>query len=254
MFEKAAKHAFSNAWLNGITGGNMKHGFVTGFLSSLGNEVISNNVYGEVPKIACAAVLGGTIEEIGGGKFANGAITGAYGMLFNDLMHKVDEFKIDESNMNDDTKDIMNNGRMYKSESEAMSMAVSLTSEYFMETHVSTVVNSDGVSSYFLDSFCNNTPERSYWNNERYLKAAGYTITEDKHFSIYRPLNSLPTEVNTVSKLDFRTAFSANIPITHCTIGFGQWEIDKFGLFSRFIPFSRDINRFEFQRSFFNAK
>ena len=38
-------------------------------------------------KITSSAVLGGTIDEIGGGKFANGAITGAYGMLFNDLRH-----------------------------------------------------------------------------------------------------------------------------------------------------------------------
>jgi hypothetical protein len=28
MLERAGKHAFSNAWLNGITGGNMKHGLI----------------------------------------------------------------------------------------------------------------------------------------------------------------------------------------------------------------------------------
>jgi len=39
--------------------------------------------------MASSAVLGGTISEIGGGKFANGALTGAYSMLFNDLMHAV---------------------------------------------------------------------------------------------------------------------------------------------------------------------
>jgi hypothetical protein len=87
MLEKAANHAFSNAWLNGMTGGDIEHGFITGALSSLGNNVIHDNIYGETPRVACAAALGGTIEEIGGGKFANGAITGAYGMLFNDLVH-----------------------------------------------------------------------------------------------------------------------------------------------------------------------
>ena len=39
-------------------------------------------------KVASSAVLGGTISEIGGGKFANGAVTGAYSMLFNDIMHE----------------------------------------------------------------------------------------------------------------------------------------------------------------------
>jgi hypothetical protein len=42
-------------------------------------------------KVTSSAVLGGTIDEIGGGKFANGAITGAYGMLFNDLRHDDDD-------------------------------------------------------------------------------------------------------------------------------------------------------------------
>jgi hypothetical protein len=102
LLEKAARHAFSDAWLNGITGGDIKHGFITGSLSTLGNDFIDNNFGSKIsdngkisnnliPKVACAAALGGTIEEIGGGKFANGAITGAYGMLFNELMHENEE-------------------------------------------------------------------------------------------------------------------------------------------------------------------
>jgi hypothetical protein len=35
-----------------------------------------------------AAVVGGTASALGGGKFANGAVTGAYTMLFNHLMHQ----------------------------------------------------------------------------------------------------------------------------------------------------------------------
>ena len=37
--------------------------------------------------IVTNAVLSGTVSEIGGGKFANGAITGAFAVMFNDLMH-----------------------------------------------------------------------------------------------------------------------------------------------------------------------
>jgi hypothetical protein len=38
-------------------------------------------------QIAMSAVIGGTAEKLGGGKFANGAVTGAYVMMFNHLMH-----------------------------------------------------------------------------------------------------------------------------------------------------------------------
>jgi len=36
-------------------------------------------------QIAMSAVIGGTVEKLGGGKFANGAVTGAYVMMFNHL-------------------------------------------------------------------------------------------------------------------------------------------------------------------------
>jgi len=44
-----------------------------------------------VGSVAISAVLGGTVEVLGGGKFANGAISGAYIMLLNHLAHNRDE-------------------------------------------------------------------------------------------------------------------------------------------------------------------
>ena len=38
---------------------------------------------GRAGNIAVEAAIGGTAEALGGGKFANGAITGAYVVLFN---------------------------------------------------------------------------------------------------------------------------------------------------------------------------
>ena len=38
--------------------------------------------------VVANAVLCGTVSEIGGGKFANGAVTGAFAMMFNDMMHQ----------------------------------------------------------------------------------------------------------------------------------------------------------------------
>ncbi len=91
IIERAAKHAFAEAWMSGIQGQNIFHGMISGALSSVGNGFINSEVNGLALKMASSAVLGGTISEIGGGKFANGAVTGAYSMLFNDIQHDLME-------------------------------------------------------------------------------------------------------------------------------------------------------------------
>ena len=45
----------------------------------------------KVGELAISSAIGGTVEEIRGGKFANGAITSAFSMLFNDMMHRYDK-------------------------------------------------------------------------------------------------------------------------------------------------------------------
>jgi hypothetical protein len=42
----------------------------------MGKGLIDEHMDNIVLKVASSAVLGGTISEIGGGKFANGAVTG----------------------------------------------------------------------------------------------------------------------------------------------------------------------------------
>lgn len=44
-------------------------------------------------QVALSAAIGGTAEALGGGKFANGAVTGAYVMMFNHLQDKIQEKK-----------------------------------------------------------------------------------------------------------------------------------------------------------------
>ncbi len=39
-------------------------------------------------RVATAAVISGTAEELSGGKFSNGAVTGSFVVMFNDLMHE----------------------------------------------------------------------------------------------------------------------------------------------------------------------
>ena len=89
LLEQLFKHTFSQGWLEGIQGGNVFHGFMMGAVTGASGKYINSHAksFGKLGKVAANAVIGGTVSEIGGGKFANGAITGAFAMLFNDLMH-----------------------------------------------------------------------------------------------------------------------------------------------------------------------
>lgn len=60
-----------------------------GAVSSTGGHYIDKyaDSMGKIGEISANAVLSGTVDELGGGKFANGAITGAFAIMFNDMMH-----------------------------------------------------------------------------------------------------------------------------------------------------------------------
>ncbi|SMN14160.1 hypothetical protein BHECKSOX2_1557 [Bathymodiolus heckerae thiotrophic gill symbiont] len=69
-------------------GGSFGAGFLAGsvgsYLGSSGNAVNTSEL---VANTITDAVVGGTVSVIGGGKFANGAQTGAFRYLFNESMH-----------------------------------------------------------------------------------------------------------------------------------------------------------------------
>lgn len=92
ILERMVRHAYANAWLAGIQGQNMWSAALTGGASSLGGAGLTA-LNTENVGLLCAAnaVIGGTVSEIGGGKFANGAVTGAFTMLFNDLHGKMQQ-------------------------------------------------------------------------------------------------------------------------------------------------------------------
>jgi len=79
--------------------GKFEHGFLSGFVSSLGGSAMmkyeGNMDMGA--KVALSAALGGTAEALGGGKFANGAVTGAYVMMFNHLQENIQEKKLEKA-------------------------------------------------------------------------------------------------------------------------------------------------------------
>lgn len=83
------KHTFTEGGLDALQGGNAVHGFMMGLTSSAGGYFIDNNLgsLGKAGEITANSMLSGLVDEIGGGKFANGAITGAFSLILNDWAH-----------------------------------------------------------------------------------------------------------------------------------------------------------------------
>ncbi|KAF0204074.1 MAG: RHS repeat-associated core domain [Bacteroidetes bacterium] len=84
---RAATHGTFNGAMRMAQGGKFEHGFLSGFVSSLGGSYLQangGNMSG-AERIAISAAIGGTAEALGGGKFANGAVTGAYVMALNHM-------------------------------------------------------------------------------------------------------------------------------------------------------------------------
>ncbi|SSC09038.1 RHS repeat-associated core domain-containing protein [bacterium endosymbiont of Bathymodiolus sp. 5 South] len=80
-----AAHGLAGGIVQDRMGGSFGAGFLSGSLSSyLGSSGHSKNMFEMIGNTARDAVVGGTISVIGGGKFANGAQTGAFRYLFND--------------------------------------------------------------------------------------------------------------------------------------------------------------------------
>ena len=75
-------------------GGNMLHGALMGLVACAGGEAtmgMTRRWYGarglKAAQLSIMAVAGGTVSELGGGNFANGAMTAAFAFLFNEIRH-----------------------------------------------------------------------------------------------------------------------------------------------------------------------
>jgi hypothetical protein len=89
------KHLAHGVAQGGVTeamGAEFRHGFYAAAFASAAAGPISRFAPGGVHgQVAAAAVVGGTASAIGGGKFANGAVSGAFTYLFNHAAHAVTE-------------------------------------------------------------------------------------------------------------------------------------------------------------------
>ncbi len=70
-----------------VQGGRFELGFISAFTSSLALSYTTGKSNDPLAIMGIGAAIGGTAESLGGGKFANGAITGAFVGLFNHGMH-----------------------------------------------------------------------------------------------------------------------------------------------------------------------
>ena len=82
-FAKAVVHGVSRAAMAYARGQKVSSAFWSGFVAS-GFSVGSKGFGGWESGTAISAVVSGTVSKITGGKFANGAVTGAFVHLFND--------------------------------------------------------------------------------------------------------------------------------------------------------------------------
>ena len=219
---KATAHGIKGGLISFVQGGKFEQGFFSGAASSLSGNINVGSSLGA--QVALGAVVGGTVEEIGGGKFANGAVTGSFTVLFNALMHQIDISKVNRAIA--DFMDLGRNGRMYNSEEEATRIAQYIVATIGKEIEVSTYFNSSGEKSYYLESFFpNNWQVSRLYNNDR-LEAEGYTLVSGTHYSISEHLqpNGKVGSV-AVSRADFEAARHYGVPITHFSVGLGQWTI-----------------------------
>ena len=77
----------TRAAISKAQGGKWSAGFWSGFASSALAPLAQGAGTTEA-KVAISAIVGGTASELGGGKFANGAVTGAFVMMYNELGHE----------------------------------------------------------------------------------------------------------------------------------------------------------------------
>jgi len=70
-----------------LQGGRFELGFISAFTSSLALSYTTGKSNDPLAIMGIGAAIGGTAEALGGGKFANGAVTGAFVGLFNHGMH-----------------------------------------------------------------------------------------------------------------------------------------------------------------------
>jgi len=78
--------------MSAIQGGSFGHGFASAAVTQAATGRIDNIGGNGGARVAAAALVGGSVSALTGGKFANGALTAAFSRAVNDEAHSVDDF------------------------------------------------------------------------------------------------------------------------------------------------------------------
>jgi hypothetical protein len=89
---KTMLHGLSRGIISRLQGGSFKEGLLSGLSSAF--DVGSKGYGGFVGRTVIMAVVGGTASAIGGGKFANGAVSAAFVMMYNEWAHQVKKYTL----------------------------------------------------------------------------------------------------------------------------------------------------------------
>lgn len=97
MGSKALSHAIAGGVMSSLQGGKFGHGFMSAGATELMAPQIGriykgkDGIYHGV-RVMAAAVVGGTVSKMTGGKFGNGAVTAAFSRAFNAESHEEVDF------------------------------------------------------------------------------------------------------------------------------------------------------------------
>ena len=98
---KTIAHGMTGGVMNKLGGGRFAHGFASAgttqaFAKTIGGIGNGDRSFGiTAARVTSAAIVGGSASELSGGKFANGAVTGAFSRAFNDELTSERELKND---------------------------------------------------------------------------------------------------------------------------------------------------------------
>ncbi len=81
---KIALHGMVGGISELAQGGNFGHGFASAGVTQGSSPLIKRLGHTKISRVFIAAIIGGLASRVSGGKFANGAVTGAFSRLFND--------------------------------------------------------------------------------------------------------------------------------------------------------------------------
>jgi hypothetical protein len=185
-----------------IQGCRFEHGFLSGFFSSFALGSMSNVNMGSVGSMVFGATIGGTAEALGGGKFANGAVTGAYVMMFNHLNHE-----------------------WHQTRTGAAKSAAEKTTTTGNETSVLVYQDDSGELCYWeCPHDPRNSPTSAYWVEPPGNEISGLTLVEEFHYSVKHGVtNEGKPGLMRGSFQDWQNARDFNIRVTHHTIDVGSW-------------------------------